>query len=172
MNSLIIILTTFIGGILGAMGGAEHSSKMFRRLLLPGIITGVVCWYAQSLLTLSIMLMGVIFGMGYGIPCPDDPKPSIIGKFFYALCHQNEFWANIFTRGSLGAMICLMLISIPVTKHNWNVYILSCALILFAYTCLSWRPLGVYQFFKWQLLWSETILYAIITLASLILVMK
>ena len=171
-NSLITILATVLGGLLGAMGGAEHSSKLFRRLILPGMITGIAFWQTESILTISIMLMSVILGMGYGVPSPDDSKPSIIGKFFYELFNQNLFWTNVFTRGSIGLLICLSLLSIPFIKHNWKIYMISCVLILFAYTCISWRSLGTYQFFKWNLLWSETILYGTIAFASLILVMK
>ena len=174
-NSLITILATVLGALLGAMGGAEHSSKLFRRLLLPGMITSIVYWQTESILTLSIMLMGLIFGIGYGIPSIDDGKPSKLGEFYFNLLPYNKYidlWANVCTRGTIGVMVCLSLISIPLVKHNWTSYILSCALIIFAYTCISWKDCGVYQFFKWQLLWSETILYGIITIASLILVMK
>lgn len=171
-NSLITILATVLGGLLGAMGGAEHSSKLFRRLILPGMITGIAFWQTESILTISIMLMSVILGMGYGVPSPDDSKPSIIGKFFYELFNQNLFWTNVFTRGTIGVMVCLSLISIPIIRHNWKLYTIVCGAIIFAYTMISWRDLGVYQFFKWQLLWSETILYTIIALGTLILVMK
>ena len=170
-NSFITILVTVIGALLGAMGGAEHSSKLFRRLVLPGMITSIAYWQTESILTLSIMAM-TFTRIGYGLPSPDDDKPSVLGKFFFDLFNGNILLANIFTRGTIGLLTCLTLISIPIIKHNWGTYIISCALILLAYTCISWRDLGVYQFFKWQLLWSETILYGTITLASLILVMK
>jgi hypothetical protein len=171
-NSRIVVIGAVLGGILGAMGGAEHSSKLFRRLLLPGVLTAIAYWQTESILTISIMFMGIIFGIGYGIPSSDDDKPSIIGNFFYNPCHHNLFWTNIFTRGTIGLLVCASLISLPIINHNWKMYLMACGMILWAYVRISWEDMGVYKFFKWQLLWSETIVYSVIAFETLILVMK
>jgi len=171
LNGFIATLVTILGGLLGAMGGAENSSKALRRIILPAIITVIAYFQTASLYVLSIMTM-TFARLGYGLPSPDDDKPSILGKFFFDIFNGNMFLANVFTRGTIGVITCFTLLSVPIIKHNWGTYTLSCALIIFAYSCLSWRDLGVFQFFKWQLLWSEALLYGTITLASLILILK
>jgi signal transduction histidine kinase len=104
------------------------------------------------------------------LPGPGDPKPSKLGEFFLNLCKQNKFWANTLTRTVIGILVCLSLVSIPIIKHNWLIYGFCMVGIILTYALLSWRDLGTYYLFKKPLLWSETLLYGIITLGSILII--
>ena len=159
-------------GLLGALSGADRSSKIFRRFLMPISITGFAFWITESIFTLTIMSMSVILGLGYGIPDATDPKPSTIGLFFFKLSNGNIWLANISTRILIGKLLALSLISIPIIKHNWITYGLCSFGIILSYAIISWRDLGTYYLFGRQLSWTETIIYLLLTLFSIIIILK
>lgn len=163
------IFLSIICGFLGALSGAEHSCKFFRRFLVPLCLSGFSFWRSESILDLLIITMSFAFSLGYGMPCPDDPKPSVLGKFWYGIFNSNYYWANIFTRLTIGCLVCLSLISIPLIRKNFLTYAIGCAIILLSYGLLSWRSLGSYTIFNRQLLVSETLIYSIIATVTVLL---
>jgi len=171
INYLFILFISVINGILGALTGAG-AGRQYRRILIPIILT-LIAWIIIHN-PLILILLGVIIclSMGYGIPDGSDPTPSLLGKFWYeyfSLCKNQYLLADIFTRGSIGLLIALFCICIPLIKHNWLIYI-ACSLgIILTFSLLSWKDLGVYELFGLQLLWSETITYGILTTFILIM---
>jgi len=111
---LLALILGVICGILWAWGGAENTSKNWRRWGVGSII-------AFAGLSATIWAILVIFttrfstGLGYGMPCPSDPKPSIIGKFWMDLL-KNEFKATIMTRLTIGILLSLSLL--PLLCHR------------------------------------------------------
>ena len=169
-SNIYAFILVSIGWLLGALGGSSGGNKAFRRIALPLLITGLAYLDTESILILTIMSMCGIFSMGYGLPGPSDPKPSLLGAFFFKLCHQNIFWSSTLTRTVIGILVCLSLISIPIIRKNWGIYGLCSLGIILTYALISWRGLGTYYLWKKPLLWSETLLYGLITIFSVIII--
>ena len=159
----------FLGGWLGALGGADKSSKLYRRILIPGLITSYAFSCTESLLVILIMTMCVPISKGYGIPDETD-EGSSLGRFFYKLFKGNKLLANIFTRGTLGTWIGVSMFPIPIIKHNWLSYFLGIIAITIINATISWRNLGSYKLFGKQLIWSETLTWGLITLCAILVI--
>jgi len=92
---------------------------------------------------------------------------STLGRFFYwKICKQNHRLADICTRGTIGLLLTLNMLSIPLLKGNWLVYILAGLGIILTEALVSWRALGqiVVNMGKKTvyLLWSDIINYGLI----------
>ena len=160
-------LLPVMGGILGAIGGAGN--KGARRIFIPLLIMGLAYADTESIYVITIMIMCGFLSMGYGIPGIGD-NGSALGRFYYNLFHQNHLLANIFTRGTIGALIALSLISIPLIKKNWIVYILCSLCIIITNALISWRNFGSFNLFGKELSWVEFITWGLITLFAVIIV--
>ncbi len=177
VNKLSIPVIAIVGGILGALSGADNSSKVYRRFLIPAILTSLAYYNTESILVITIMLMSLILGMGYGIPSHIDDiedssydSGSFIGRFFYKITKQNHFLSDVLTRGLIGVLISLSLISIPILKNNGLIYSLGSLGIILTNSLLSWRNLGEYKLFNKELSWTETLNWGIIVLFSSLLI--
>jgi len=170
---IFIIIISIINGIFGALTGAGVG-RYFRRYLIAIILTSIALIIQYNPLLFFLLGIIICLSMGYGIPCESDPKPSMLGKFWYeyfSIYHmKQELLANIFTRGTIGLLIALFCICIPLIKHNWITYITCSIGIILTFSLLSWRDLRVYELFGLQLLWSETVTYGIMSLMILIMI--
>jgi hypothetical protein len=160
-----------IGGFLGAMGGSIDGDKSYRRIFLPMLITSLAFGETGSILTLTILSMIGILSMGYGIPGEGD-SGSFLGSFYASLFGQNSIWTNMLTRGTIGVFISLTLISIPIIKKNWLIYLLCGLGICIVNALISWRNFGSYHLFGKKLSWVETITWGLITLLAIIIIKK
>lgn len=163
----------FLGGILGAIGGSENSSKLWRRIGMPLLLTSSAFFHLHSLWLLSIMVMVIVFFIGYGIPDIGD-KGSFLGRFWAKIFNYNpeipseitnkkNRLVNVCTRGTIGLLIALSTISIPIINKNWLIYGLCSLGIILSYSFLSWRNFGSIKFRNKELCKSDLINYSIIT---------
>jgi hypothetical protein len=166
-TNIYVALIPILGGLLGALGGVGE--KSLRRILIPILIMGLAYSKTDSILVMTIGSMMVVLSIGYGIPCGED-EGSKLGAFFYNLFHQNETLANIFTRGVIGALIALSLISIPIIRKNWLIYLWFGLSIIMVNAFLSWRNFGSYHLFGKELSWVETIVWGLITLCAILII--
>ncbi len=172
--NIYTLILPFIGGILGAIGGAGN--KGARRILIPGLLTSYAYSNTESLLVITIMLMAAPISMGYGIPddgYPDDPTAdsgSTLGRFYFNLFKRNNRLTDYFTRGTIGLLIALTLISIPIIKHNWLIYGLGSLGIILTEAIISWRGIGLFKLFRRELSWVEFTVWGLITLFSIIII--
>ena len=166
LKKISIIKVAILTALLGAMGGQGH--KQYRRIYIPLFITILAFLYIgfNYWTLVFIMLMILPFSIGYGIPCPSDEDPSAFGSFWYRISHQNDLLANILTRGTIGLMVSLSLIPIPIIKRNWLLYTIASLLIIITYSNFAWRDLGVLKMGEKHLLWSDLIVYGIIGLGA------
>lgn len=167
-------LVTGLSAFLGAWAGAEGTSKNWRRFLIPFALSGLAYGHLKDWRTILIMAMMGAFSMGYGIPDPAD-KGSALGRFWYNLFSfadmtRRKFFTNVFTRGTVGFMVGLSLICIPIIKGNWITYILCCQTIKMAYGLLSWRDMGGIWVKGKYLLMVDIITYGTIGLATTIMI--
>ena len=169
LTNTLSCLFPIIGGIIGAWGGADNSSKIYRRIYVPLLLVGCAFGELENVLVFTIMLMAGVISIGYGIPDETD-EGSFLGRFYYRLFKKNYTLANIFTRGTIGLLIGLSLISIPLLKNNWLVYILGCFSICMINALISWRNLGSYHLFDKELSWVETITWGLITLFVVLII--
>ena len=169
LTNIYASILPLLGGLLGAWGGADGTSKAWRRIMIPIIITGLAFMKTESFLTVTIMLMIFALSRGYGIPGVGDAGSSL-GRFWYNLFNQNHFLADVFTRGTVGVMICLTLLSTPIIRKNWLVYGLACLGIIAVQSFVSWRNLGTFQLFGKMLTWSEAITWGMVTLAAVCMI--
>jgi hypothetical protein len=180
VSGILGLIVVALGAVLGALGGAENSSKSFRRVLIPLILTGFAYLNTQSILVLTIMTMCFTLSIGYGIPSfnsvifpANNDEGSALGRFWFILFNKNEILANIFTRGTIGLLIGLSLISVSIINHNWLFYGIGCLGILLTNALVSWRNWGQCTLFNRKLNYSDTINWGLITLfAVLIIIIK
>jgi len=163
------LLLPFCGGIMGALGGADNSSKSIRRIFLSFALFGYAFTQLENIYVITIMFLSFVFAIGYGIPDSTD-EGSSLGRFWYKVWNKNHRLADIFTRGTVGVLASLALISLPVLRNNWFMYVLCSLAIILTYALLSWRNLGQYRLFNRNLNWSETITYFGLTLFTVILI--
>jgi len=156
-----------LGGLLGAIGGSGN--KGARRILIPLLITGLAYADTESIFVITIMSMCGWLSMGYGIPDSTD-RGSFLGRFYFNIFNQNNLLANIFTRGTIGLLIALSLISVPIIKKNYIIYILCSLCIIFTNALISWRGFGTYHLFGKELSWIETINWGLITLFTVLII--
>ena len=158
-----------LGGFLGAYGGADQTSKNWRRIGIPLLLTILAYLILQSYYCITIMIMCAMLSLGYGIPDPTD-EGSHLGRFFYNLFKGNHLRADIFTRGTIGLLVSLTLIPIPILKHNWILYLICSLGIIIVYALISWRNLGVTKLLGKELLLSDIYTYSTLTLLATILI--
>ena len=160
---------SLISGLLGALGGNETQSKLFRRVGLPLFIAGGAYQHLHSWLMLALLSMGAVMTLGYGIPDETD-SGSPLGRFFYACFKQNRLWANVFTRGVVGALLSLSLCPIPIYNHNWLLWGIGSGIITGVFAGLSWRDLGSFKYQHTTLTLSEFVPYATLGLVAFTLI--
>lgn len=97
-------------------------------------------------------------------------KGSTLGRFYYKLFKGNHLLANLATRGTIGKLIALSLISIPIIKGNWITYLLGSLGIVLINSLISWRNFGTYKLFNKELSWAETITWGLITLCGVMII--
>ena len=169
LTSIKTMLTTGLSAFLGAFAGAEGTNKNWRRFLIPFGLSGLAYSHLKDWRCILIMAMMGAFSMGYGIPDATDDG-SALGKFWYKLFKGNKLWTNILTRGTIGFIVGLSLIWIPIIKGNWITYLLGWQAIKIAYAFISWRDMGGYWFKGKYLLWVDSIVYGTIGLAAALMI--
>ena len=172
LSSLLFFGT--IGGLLAAFGGAKNTTKGWRRLGIPLLITLSALCIMRNWWVLSIMSMAGVLSIGYGMPgfVPGwEDEGSKLGQFWYYRllkrgynATKTSFLANILTRATIGLLMCISVVSIPILKGNWLIYGLSSLGIITIFATVSWRDLGTFKAFRKELTYSEFITYSIMTL--------
>ena len=83
---------------------------------------------------------------------------------------QTRTWLDILTRGTIGFLQGLCLISIPLTKHNWIIYNFCLVGIILSQSLLSWRYMNTINFRGIKLNKVDVLNYSIITGLALIII--
>ena len=81
INKIGLFTLPVLGGLLGALGGADKSSKSYRRFVLPALLTSFAFSNTQSVFVITAMAMSGALSIGYGIPGVGDAG-SFLGRFF------------------------------------------------------------------------------------------
>jgi len=161
LSNVLAFIMPVLCGFLGAWGGADGTSKSWRRVMIPLSLTALAFFKTESIFVITICSMMGALSMGYGIPGKGD-EGSFLGRFFYNLFHQNHFLADVFTRGTIGLLIGVSMLSVPIIRQNWKIYALCVCGIVLTNSLLSWRNLGEYTLFGKVLIWSETLTWGLI----------
>lgn len=135
-----------LGAFLGALAGQNW--KWLRRFIFPAIFTFYALAIVQNFWCATIYCMSFILSTGYGIPDQDWPtnpnadSGSFIGRFFYKLFNRNHLYANIFTRGLVGKLIALSMLSVPIIQHTYLSYLFGSWVIILVWAFVSHRGFG------------------------------
>ena len=172
INLLISIVIGVICGLLGAYGGAEGTSKNWRRLGIPILLTILALIVLRNHWVLTMGLLGIVLSLGYAIP---PGNSSDLGYFFYNTFKEDLFLTDISTRMAIGSLIGLTLLSIPIIKGNWLLYIFACFIIcmvngLFGGDGIIKRE-GMFYLFGKDLLVEDIILYGVLGLCVSVLIL-
>ena len=179
-NKILLFFLPFVCGILGAFGGADGTSKAWRRITIPIMIMGFAFLNTESILVITIMSMCGALSLGYGIPEPDGSDAgSTIGRFWYNIIFKKleekkkHRYSDFGTRGTTGLLIALSMISIPIINKNWLIYGLCSIGIILTNALISWRGFRIFKLFGKELTWVEFITWKLIILfACLIIYLK
>jgi len=162
----------FLFSFFGAFAGSEGTSKNWRRLFLP-VITVIYAYikmvfiigWLKAFWMILLMARAGCYSMGYGVPSPNDPKPSALGKYWWNITKGNHLWTDILTRGTIGLMHSTVLLIIPIFVGNWVVYGLGCSGIILSGSLISWRAWGSKKVKmlgkEYEFQWSDIAHYAI-----------
>jgi hypothetical protein len=82
----------------------EGSDKIWRRLVCPSIVGFALFVVMRGFVLLGIPLSFAVQSIGYGIPDSTD-KGSALGRFWMKVCRNSALWANVFTRGTIYALL-------------------------------------------------------------------
>ena len=130
----------FAVAMLGAIGG--QGPKEVRRFILPAVVTIYAYFMLQNWWVLTCYLMAFPLSLGYGIVSPDDDKPSWLGKIAYKLFPKSQALQNVFTRGIVGKLISLSMLSVPILTHHFLSYAIGSWVIILIWGGNSWRGYG------------------------------
>ena len=165
----------FVIGFLGAFAGSSGTSKSWRRIGIPVIFTVSALISLKSFWVILLMSIAGWLCCGYGIPDLYD-EGSAIGRFYYKLFNQNHFYSDVCTRGTIGFLISISFIIVPLLKHNWLVYILGSLGIILTYALISWRDFGTFTFKlknkTYYLLKVDILTYSILGICGLLIIFK
>jgi len=166
---IFLFITIILSGILGALGGAENSSKLYRRLGIPMvlILNGYLILHTHW--TYSLLLLILPLSIGYGTYDSSDPKNSLLIEFFYKKT-QSIFKASYFTKGIIALVTILCLLPIVIIKHNYIPFIIGSIGIILTYLEISIKDNGTFYLFKKQLLKTDFYVYSLLTSCILIII--
>lgn len=174
----------FIIGFLGTFAGSEGTSKNWRRIGIPLIFTVCALIELKSLWVILLMTISAWLSMGYGIP--DDNYPvsgdsgSTLGRFWtmlfrkYTTIYKAHRLADYCTRATIGLLISISFLVIPVLKSNWIFYFLGSIGIILVYALNSWRGYGQI-IIKWKnktiyLLKVDFVTYSVLGICGLMII--
>lgn len=165
INLLFLLFISFIGGLLGSFAGAKNTTKGWRRIGIPLLIILITLCILRNAWCVTIMFMSFVLAMGYGMPCIRDAGSSLgrcwarIFPYHVLLKTPKDLklrlLAGIFTRITIGLLICLSMLSIVILRRNWGIFTLSSIGIIGVFGAISWRNLKSFNFLGKELLWSE-----------------
>lgn len=176
-----------VSGLAGALTGAG-APKLLRRVGVPFV--SMVFALAILLRWQAIFLMSraAVLSQGYGIPNPSDPKPSVVGKFwydiFFYLSSAGNFFmapgneeeivrrADIATRATMGLQECLVLALTPIMTGRWFWYMPACAVLIgtWVYFGAIRKNEGTLHLFGKELLLEEVYIHGINTFVYCLMV--
>ena len=160
---------SILGGFLGCWAGAEGTSKGWRRIGIPLLITAVAYFTFKNPLVLSILSLIGVLSIGYGIPSPNDPDPSALGEFWYKIT-KNIQLTTVLVRLTLGLLQTLSLIALPIITKNWSLYFM-CSFFIVAVNVIFGALCdkeGAIKLFGKELLIEEFLIYFFLTIFALI----
>lgn len=166
-GELVKILT-----LIGAIGG--QGPKWAKRFVYPGIITVYSYIILKDWKVIFLYFLSFVLAMGYGRFDVNDSKVSHLGMFYNKVFPKSVFLQDVFIRGTVGVLMCVCLIILPVIHWNWGLYfIVSCGVIM-SWAFISWRGFGEIPFklfnTTYKLLKVDIINYLLLTILIIILI--
>ena len=151
----------FLIGILGAFAGSEGTSLLWRRCGIPLIFTVCALIELKSLWVIFLMTIWGWLSLGYG-------EDSFLRKLYKG--------NNYLTRGTIGILISLSFLVIPVIRSNWIFYFLGSLGIILVYALNSWRGYGQF-ILKWKgkniyLLKVDMVTYGVLGMCGMFIILK
>jgi hypothetical protein len=140
----------FVVALLGSIAG--QGPKELRRFVLPAVVTIYAFFtlhniWLQDVWLVTIYFMSGVLSLGYGVPSFNGPngtmddEGSAIGAFFYKIT-KSERWANILSRSTIGILISLSMLSVPILIGTWLSFFIGSAMIIAIWASVSWRGFG------------------------------
>ena len=163
-------LLPLLGAWLGALGG--QGKKEYRRILLPILFSILGAISLESWWGILLGLIGIPLSIGYGLPdyfydyetdeWIETDEGSTLGRFWYNFFGGDRVIVDVFTRGTIGFIMCLIGLICPFLTEKWLMYFFGCALIMLGQTVFSWRGWGEVVLFGQKLLRSDLWNYGLI----------
>lgn len=164
---MVVIPIILAGAFLGAWAGADGTSKAWRRLGIPLILTALGCaelgWEGLFLLLLVIPL-----SMGYGRADGVDDKPSFLGRLVAWV--KSEAWQNTIIRGIVGAIVGLCWMPFALYSGHWETFLLSFFGIVSVYILFGAviKREGGFEVFGKKLLMEDIWIYGFLMYLSIL----
>lgn len=160
-NSFKVSGLPFIIGFLGAYSGSEGTSLLWRRCGIPVIFTICALIEIQHISCIFLMSIWGWLSLGYG-------EDSFLRKLYKG--------NNYLTRGTIGFLISLSFLVIPILKGNFFIYSIFSIAIILTWSLISWRDFGtvIFKFKRKQyyLLKVDFICYGLLGILGLMVIYK
>ncbi len=168
LKPTVIAVFSLIAGILGGLSGADNSSKIFRRLILP-LLLYIIGLIYQNYYSVFILAWCGILSLGYGVPDATD-EGSALGRFFYRICKKNQWWTNFAVKICLGIFFSSALIPIAILSKSTHLLLITIPLSILSQVLFGSliNGLGELNLFKRKILIIEIARYATLFLAGAI----
>jgi len=168
IKKIIIGIGSLIIGLLGAWGGAEGTSKGWRRWGIPGFLTIIGLAFGNYWSPIILAWAG-IFSLGYGIPGNGD-EGSTLGRFWYKITGQNHLLADIFTKGTISIFLSIILAVIGLASGHLGSLVITVSLLIGSQLIFGgfWQIPGEFNFLGKKLTWNEFLRYLFAGFAGLI----
>lgn len=157
LKFLSIFLTSLIAGLLGAIGGSQKYSKLWRRYGIPLISLIPFVLFSWNWIYISFLSLIGVLSIGYGIPDSGD-EGSFVGKFWHRIT-RNYNATEILTRMSISCLKPLAFIAIPITAGIWTPFFFHAFFIVLINTLLGGDSIinkeGSFKWLGTNLLWEE-----------------
>jgi hypothetical protein len=138
MEVFVIAAKAILGGLAGAISGSENSVKIWRRVWIPFMISGVAWAQYNDIRIFLLMSLAGVMSQGYGIPSIYPPdEGSALGRFWFKLYKNNEKLANIFTRLTIAVSYCIPLLSIVWINHRLEQYVKNSLWFILGYMIIN-----------------------------------
>ena len=114
MLYIIILLC----GLLGAWGGAENTSKAWRRIGIP-IVLCLCAYFKVGLYCLSALLLFAPLCIGYGRFDPQDESPSTLGLWAFRTFPKSAMKQDVLIRLSVSFLCVVSLVPYMIKTAEW-----------------------------------------------------
>lgn len=163
------LIVSIFSGLFGSWGGAEGTSKGWRRFGVSGLLATVGGFYKKSFKPTIISFWSVIMSMGYGIPDATD-EGSTLGRFWFKIFKGNRKFTDLGVKFTLGSLFSVVLVGLGFLQNNLGTLKITVPIAIGSHVVFGGfiEKMGEFSLFGKKLTFIEFFRYGFLGLAGII----